>query len=315
MIQNHRNRLPQLNGELFLTDAGLETWLVFQRNCALREFAAFELLCSENGQALLRDYYVPFLQMAQRESCGFVLETPTWRASPEWGEKLGYDLDQIALINRCAVSFIAELREQYGRNGTVLLSGNMGPRGDGYEAGDVMSACEAEKFHALQVEAFKSSDADLVSAITMTNTPEAIGIARAAASRDIPCVISFTVETDGYLPSGQTLCEAIEETDDACSVAPVYYMINCAHPDHFRQELNNGAAWTQRIGGLRANASRMSHAELDMAEELDDGDPVELAGLYSELRRLLPNLSVVGGCCGTDHRHVEQICTAYRQAA
>ncbi len=315
MIKNHHNRLPQLNGELFLTDAGLETWLIFHRNCALREFAAFELLCSDDGQALLREYYVPFLQMAQRESCGFVLETPTWRASPEWGSKLGYDLDQIAVINRCAVAFMAELREQHGRNGKVLLSGNMGPRGDGYDAGEVMSIQEAEKFHGLQVEAFKSSDADLVSAVTMTNTPEAIGIARAAASRDIPCVISFTVETDGYLPSGQKLCEAIEETDDASSVAPVYYMINCAHPDHFRQELDGGAAWTRRIGGLRANASRMSHAELDQAEELDDGDPIELAGLYGELRRLLPNLSVVGGCCGTDHRHVEHICSAYRQAA
>lgn len=315
MIKNHHNRLPQLNGELFLTDAGLETWLIFHRNCALREFAAFELLCSENGQALLREYYVPFLQMAQRESCGFVLETPTWRASPEWGEKLGYDLDQIAVINRCAVAFMAELREQNGHNGKVLLSGNMGPRGDGYDASEVMSINEAEKFHSLQVEAFKSSDADLVSAITMTNAAEAIGIARAAASRDIPCVISFTVETDGYLPSGQKLCEAIEETDEASCVAPVYYMINCAHPDHFRQQLDSGAAWTKRIGGLRANASRMSHAELDQAEELDDGDPIELAGLYGELRRLLPNLSVVGGCCGTDHRHVEHICSAYRQAA
>lgn len=315
MIKTHRNQLPQLNGELYLTDAGLETWLIFHRDCVLREFAAFELLCSQNGQALLRDYYVPFLQMAQRQGCGFVLETPTWRASPEWGEKLGYDLDQIALINRGAVAFIADLREQFGHDAKILLSGNIGPRGDGYDAGEQMTVSEAEKFHALQIEAFKCSDADLVSAITMTNVPEAIGISRAAAKRQLPCVISFTVETDGHLPSGQKLSEAIGETDEACSVAPAYYMINCAHPDHFRQVLDSGTDWTKRIRGLRANASRMSHAELDQAEELDDGDPVELAGLYRDLKLLLPNLSVVGGCCGTDHRHIEHICTAYRQAA
>ncbi|MBZ8134967.1 homocysteine S-methyltransferase family protein [Afifella sp. IM 167] len=310
-----RDNLPQLSGELFLTDAGLETWLVFQRGVELRHFAAFELLATSGGRQLLREYYLPFLNMAAREGAGFVLETPTWRASPDWGDKLGYSGAEIALINRQSVRFMAEIAYCVPGAARTVLSGNIGPRGDGYVASLSMTAAEAEDYHALQIGAFATSGSDMVSAITMTNVPEAIGIARAAGKARMPLVLSFTVETDGRLPDGQPLGEAILATDAAAATRPAYYMVNCAHPEHFAHVLETGDGWRERIRGVRANASRLSHAELDEAETLDEGNPAELGELYRGLRRLLPNLSVLGGCCGTDHRHVEAIFGACRAAA
>ena len=141
----------------------------------------------------------------------------------------------------------------------------------------------------------------------MNYAEEASGIARAAREAGMPVALSFTVETDGRLPTGQPLNEAIAQVDSETGAYPAYYMINCAHPTHFDTVLAPESEWINRIGGLRANASRMSHAELDEAEELDAGDPVELGQEYADLKRHLPNLTVLGGCCGTDHRHIEQI--------
>lgn len=307
-LQNYA--LPHLIDQTCLTDAGLETWLIFQKGIELREFAAFELLLSENGRAMMDEYYMPFLQMAAKADRGLVLETPTWRASADWGEKLGYSPSRIADVNRKAVRYLDVLRRESPKPDLVFVSGNIGPRGDGYDAGDVMTVPEAQDYHAQQIDAFAQERCEIVTALTMTNVPEAMGIVRAAGEVDVPCVISFTVETDGNLPTGQGLADAIAEMDAGALTRPAYYMINCAHPDHFRHILSPGAEWANRIKGLRANASRLSHAELDEAEELDDGDPGELGGLYRDLSALLPDLRVVGGCCGTDHRHVHQISEA-----
>jgi S-methylmethionine-dependent homocysteine/selenocysteine methylase len=173
-----------------------------------------------------------------------------------------------------------------------------------------MSALEAERYHRPQIESFSQTEADLVTAITMTHAEEAIGIVRAASSVDMPVVVSFTVETDGRLPSGQTLEDAVLGVDAASSSAPAYYMINCAHPLHFENVLSQPQAWLSRIRGLRANASTRSHAELDESTDLDDGDPEDLARRYERLCAILPNLNVIGGCCGTDHRHVAEMCRA-----
>ena len=153
----------------------------------------------------------------------------------------------------------------------------------------------------------------MVTAITMTHVGEAVGVVRAAEAAGLPVAISFTVETDGRLPTGQPLGEAIEAVDAATGALPAYYMINCAHPTHFAHELGADGGWTGRVRGLRANASCRSHAELDAATDLDAGDPAQLGRQYAELRRLLPQLTVLVGCCCTDLRHVEAIaraCTA-----
>jgi S-methylmethionine-dependent homocysteine/selenocysteine methylase len=166
-----------------------------------------------------------------------------------------------------------------------------------------MTAEEAEAYHAVQIASLNG--ADTVTALTMTYADEAIGIVRAARKAGLPVVVSFTVETDGRLPSGQPLGEAIERTDRE---GPEYFMVNCAHPDHFADTLDG--EWASRIRGLRANASPKSHVELDEAETLDTGDPAELGALYARLRERLPQLELVGGCCGTDHRHIAAIAEA-----
>jgi S-methylmethionine-dependent homocysteine/selenocysteine methylase len=313
-MSKYRTGLPQLDGGLFLTDGGLETCLIYHDEIDLPEFSAVYLVTSDWGRAKLEDYFVRHAEIAQRDGTGFIFESPTWRASPDWGSKIGLEGPALATANRESIALLAKLRALYDTpRSPMVISGCVGPRGDGYVPGDVMTAAEAEEYHAYQIGIFADSEADMISAITITNVPEAIGIAWAARTAGIPVVISFTVETDGRLPTGDSLQAAIENVDAATGGTPAYYMINCAHPDHFAGALSGD--WTARIGGLRANASRLSHAELDAATELDDGDPVELGGQYSTLLKAHPQINVVGGCCGTDHRHVEAISHACRKAA
>ncbi len=305
----YRTDLPQLGERLFIADSGMETTLIFHDGIDLPYFASFVLLDDAAGRARLRDYFARHIGIARAAGTGIVLETPTWRANPDWGAKLGYDAARLAAVNRAAVAQLAELREQLETPMTpIVISGNLGPRGDGYVADCAMDADAAQAYHAPQIETFAGTAADLISVFTITYVEEAIGVVRAAAAAAMPVVVSFTVETDGRLPSGLPLAEAIEATDAATSAYPVYYMINCAHPTHFAQVLERGGAWRERVRGVRANASKRSHAELDEATELDPGDPAELASDYRALRALLPKLAVVGGCCGTDHRHIDAVC-------
>jgi S-methylmethionine-dependent homocysteine/selenocysteine methylase len=308
----YRDALPQLGDALFLTDGGIETTLIFHDGLDLPCFAAYDLLTREGGEDALRHYFEPYVRIALERGVGIVLETPTWRANPDWAERIGHSPEQLEDLNRRAVALLEGLRDQLETEATpIVVSGCVGPRGDGFVVGEAMSAEEAAAYHATQIGTFADTGADLVTAITMTYADEALGIVRAAGDAGLPVVISFTVETDGRLPSGQPLREAIEELDAASDSAAAYFMVNCAHPSHFYDVLEPGAAWTDRIRGLRANASRLSHAELDEAEELDEGDPEELANEYVALRERLPRLTVLGGCCGTDHRHVGAICKAW----
>jgi S-methylmethionine-dependent homocysteine/selenocysteine methylase len=313
-MAKYRNSLPQLADRLFLTDGGIETTLIYQDGFDLPYFAAFDLLKDEAGRAGLRRYYEPYLDVARRQQLGIVLETPTWRANPDWAEKIGYRIADLDGIQRRSVDLLLDLRAEYETPSTpVVLSGCIGPRGDGYDPGRIMSTWEAAAYHATAIKAFADTDADLVSAITMNYAEEAVGVVRAAADAGMPSVISFTVETDGRLPTGQSLREAIETVDAETDAGPVYYMINCAHPTHFESVLVEGAPWLKRIRGLRANASTRSHAELDRATSLDAGDPVDLGRRYANLRCRHQGFSILGGCCGTDSRHIEQIglaCTA-----
>ena len=310
-VPRHRGSLPQLGGATFLTDGGIETTLLFHDGLELPFFAAYDLLTRDGGADALRRYYEPYVRIASEQRVGLVLETATWRASPDWAERLGHSPEQLAELNRASVELLEGLRRAHETASTpIVISGCVGPRGDGYVVGDAMTADEAAAYHAVQIGTFAETSADLVTAITMTYADEAVGVVRAARAAGLPVVISFTVETDGRLPSGQALSEAVEEVDALTDAAAAYFMVNCAHPSHFYDVLEPGSGWTARIRGLRANASRLSHAELDEAEELDEGDPAELADRYRELRERLPNLSVVGGCCGTDERHIAAVARA-----
>jgi homocysteine S-methyltransferase len=319
-MPRYRHALPQLGPEPFLTDGGIETTLIFQDRLDLPDFAAFLLLESEPGRAALRRYFTSYAQLAQRHHCGLVLESPTWRASADWGTRHGYSPDRLAAANRDAIALLVAVREEFAAPATpIVISGCLGPRGDGYRPGQVMSEEEAAAYHAAQLQAFAATEADMAGAITMNYVEEAIGIARAAQQVALPVAISFTVETDGRLPTGQALPDAIAAVDAATGSYPAYYMLNCAHPSHFERVLGSGEAWTERLHGLRANASRKSHAELDEATELDTGNADALAQDYLALVQRLPHLNVLGGCCGTDTRHIDAIATTclpqFRQPA
>jgi S-methylmethionine-dependent homocysteine/selenocysteine methylase len=308
----YRKHLPQLDGDrIFLSDGGIETTLIYHRGFDLPYFAAFHLMKDQDGREGLRDYYRPYAEIAAASGLGFILESPTWRANPDWAAKLGYSEAALAEVNRDAIAMMHGLQRQYETPRSPMpVSGAIGPRGDGYQPDRLMSVDEAERYHAGQVRVFRDAGADLVSAITMNYAEEAAGIARAAAAADMPVVVSLTVETDGRLATGQPLGTAIAAIDAASGSAPAYYMINCAHPTHFARVLESGGAWVDRIAGLRPNASAKSHAELDAATELDDGDPRDLGARTAELRRRHGRLTVFGGCCGTDHRHVREMCLA-----
>jgi homocysteine S-methyltransferase len=315
-MTGYRDALPQLDGGLFATDGGIETTLIFLEGLELPDFAAFDLLKRPEGEAALRKYFRTYADIARRFGVGLVLESATWRASRDWASRLGYSPAALAEANRKAVEILEELRaELQSRTTRIVVSGCLGPRGDGYSPAAVMSAKDAQAYHREQVETFARTSADMVTAITMTYVEEAIGIAEAAREARLPVAISFTVETDGRLPTGTPLGAAIEQLDAATAAYPSYCMINCAHPTHFEHVLDAAEPWTARIRGLRANASRKSHAELNESPELDVGDPAELGAQYAALRQRLPALAVLGGCCGTDDRHVESILRACARQA
>jgi S-methylmethionine-dependent homocysteine/selenocysteine methylase len=306
-MTTYRNGLPQLDGGLFLTDAGLETDLIFNKGIEIREFAAHTLLTDPAGKAALADYLRGFLTLAGDLGTGFVLDAQTWKAHPHWALDLGATDADLARANRDAVEFSAGIRAEFADNAApVVLNGLIGPRGDAYAPEAAITVREAEEYHATQIGWLAETDVDMVTALTFTQSDEAIGAVRAAHAVGLPIVVSFTVETDGVLPSGETLQSAIDAVDAATHDGAAYFMVNCAHPDHFRHVIN-GSTWARRIRGLRCNASRMSHAELDDAQVLDVGDPEELADAYRRLLDAMPWINVLGGCCGSDLRHVREI--------
>lgn len=312
-MKTSTNNSKLLGAQTYIMDGGLETTLIFEHGYDLPEFAAFPLLDQEKGRDILRDYYLSYIDVARKNGFGFILEGPTYRASSSWGEKLGYDQAELIRINTEAIALLTELKNAFADDNTpMLVSGCVGPQGDGYQIDHKLASSEAETYHRAQIITLKKAGADLVSAYTINYAEEAIGIVKAAQGQGIPAVISFTVETDGRLPSGQPLGEAITRVDAETAGGPAHYMINCAHPSHFKHILTSGQNWLERIQGVRANASKKSHAELDDSKELDRGNLAEFAEDNAGLTHSLPNLHIFGGCCGTDHHHIEEICHQIR---
>lgn len=239
----------------YLSDGGLETTLIFHKGIRLNHFAAFELLCNERGRKILEEYYRPILLLAEKYRLRFVIESPTWRASSDWGYKLGYTHDELFALNKQSIKFIRELAREFSGLTDIVVSGNIGPRGDGYETDMQMSVEQAKAYHMEQVKAFALADADVVTAVTISYSNEAIGIINAARSLGLPVVVSFNVETDGRLPGGELIQHAIEITDNETDGYAEHYMINCAHPQHFLHTLNAEGEWKKRVHGIRANAA------------------------------------------------------------
>jgi len=309
-MAKYRNALPQLSGRPYLTDAGIETDLIFNHGIEIREFASHTLLETKEGRDAVASYLRGFISLAADLGVGYILDSQTWKAHQHWADDLNASTDELRKANVEAIQFIANIRAKSTANDEpIVLNAIIGPRGDAYAPDRLQAADEAEDYHRTQLEWLADTDADMVTALTFTQSEEAIGIVRAARSVSLPIVVSFTVETDGKLPTGEALSSAIAAVDGATDNGPAYFMINCAHPDHFAGVLEPGA-WTSRIKGIRCNASRKSHAELDESESLDDGNPTELARQYREICERLPSLSVFGACCGADLRHVHAIAHA-----
>ena len=286
----------------YVSDGGLETDLIFHRGVDLPEFASFPLVEHESGRGLLRAYFDAYADVARRAGAALTLETPTWRANPDWGARIGYDTAGLARANTAAVDLLQRLREGYAELPDVRLIGAVGPRGDGYVAGERADPDEAADYHRAQVEALARAGVDLVAAYTLTGPEEGVGVVRAARSAGVSVLVGFTVETDGRLPDGTALGDAVTQVDHAA--APDGFIVNCAHPTHIAAALADGGAWRNRVVQVNPNASTQTHEELDAAEVLDEGDLGLLRTSFDQLRPDLANLRVVGGCCGTDARHV-----------
>lgn len=306
-MTHYRGALPR--NRVLITDGGLETTLIFRQGIDLPLFAACELLRTEEGRTRLTRYYEEFAQLAAQQGTGLLLDTATWRANPDWTDRLGWDRAEFEQANRAAVELALALRDRYDSPELpVVVAGVVGPRGDGYQPGAMQTIEQARDYHAAQIRVLAANGVDVIEVLTLNYPEEAAGAALAAADAGVPVLISFTVETDGRLASGHALREAIAFVEEASGGSPVGYLMNCAHPDHLPADLTADAdPWTERIVGYRANASRQSHQELDEAPELDDGDPAELGTQVAALHAQLPALMVLGGCCGTDFRHIAAI--------
>lgn len=295
-----------LGDKSWVTDGGLETDLLFNKGIDLPDFAAFPLVSDAAGVDVLTSYYTDYAAVARAAGAGLMLETPTWRANPDWATGLGYDAAQLEAANRRAVELVQSVAAEVDVEAT-LISGVVGPRGDGYLAAGA-DPDQAAEYHSAQVRAFAAAAVDVVHAMTMTEPAEALGVVRAARAAGVPVAVSFTVDTDGRLPDGTTLRDAVLAVDAA--EAPDWYGVNCAHPLHVSPALappgtdQHDTSWAARIASFRPNASTLSHAELDEMSELDTGDLNLLTRSTDELRAHIPGLRVVGGCCGTDVGHV-----------
>ena len=303
-------QLPQMNGQLFLTYVGAETDLIFNQNVDLPGFATFPLLETDAGRTLLKGYMNTLIEEARKAGAGVVLESPTWVANRDRGAAIGYSPETLRDRNIQAIDLMTGIRAD-NDDIAVVISANVGPRADAYAPSDLMTAREAEAYHGDQIGALAQTQVDLISGYTIADVQEAIGIVRAARRHDLPVIIAFTVETDGRLPTGLPLREAVQAVDEATDMYAAYFMVNCAHPDHIAPTLTS-EPWLLRLRGIVANASRCSHAELDEATELDSGNPEEFGALLARIARAYPHINILGGCCGTDMRHIRQIAVALR---
>ncbi len=310
-MSKYRNQLPQLSGELYLADAGLETDLIFNHGVEIPEFAAHTLLPDRETRTQVADYFRLFLQLAREFDAGFVLDGQTWKAHRHWAGDLGQSPEELREANRDSIQFISELRDEFPDNRPIVLNAIIGPQGDAYSPDESIAADRAQEYHSEQVGWLAETECDMICGTTFVQSGEAIGLVRACRDVEMPVAISFTVETDGSLPSGQPLAEAIKHVDDATDGGAAYFGVNCAHPDHFFDVLED-QSWARRIRSLRCNASRQSHAELDACEVLDDGNPLELGAQYRAIMNRMPWLNIFGGCCGTDLRHVAAIAESVR---
>jgi S-methylmethionine-dependent homocysteine/selenocysteine methylase len=297
-MPRYRYNLPQLSQELFLTDGGIEDTLILDRGIDLSHDAACDSDKDADRELALVRYFQDYASLARDYRVGLMLESPTWQANSDWGIKLGYSYRELKDINRRSISLLEKIRKDYETRKTkIVISGCVGTRKNSCHPSDLMTAIEAEEYHFPQVVTFADTEADLVTAAAMTDAEEAIGIVRAAQFMRMPVTVTFVVETDGKLPTGQTLGEAIARVDGETDQAPLYYGIHCQLTSHFTELFGCDMPWFERVRCIRA-------------AKPDNYSLEELGDRFRSLVRKHPHLNILGGCRGTDTHHVETICLA-----
>ncbi len=305
------NKLPQLNGKICLTEGGIETYMQYKKGHELRSFCLFDLMNDPKAVADLRVYHERLIEVALKHKVGAILDGIHYRTSKDWGELLGYSAQGLKDITIQGIEFYKDLARQYETADSPMpISGVVGPRGDAYAVGHIMSADEAQDYHSEQLETMKLAGADFATALTFNQVYEAIGVARAAHELDFPVVISFALGANGKLKTGPGLGEAITAVDQATNAAPAYFMVNCTHPVDFAPAFDQPGRWTNRLRGLRPNASSLAHGVLCQLGHLEEGNPAELAQQMAAMAERFPHISVWGGCCGTDYAHIDKIAAA-----
>jgi len=306
----------QRPGVFYLAEGGQETEIMYRHGYDLPEFAMYPLLENPAAMADLKAMYARVLDAAAENGVNTILSGLDYRASPDWGAKLGYSRSALSDALQQCIAFLREVARPYeGQIDEILIGGIIGPRGDAYALNRTITAEEAEDYHGFQLGVLKSAKVDVVNAMTFNNIPEAVGVARAAAREGLPLGLGFTLTGDNRLKSGSSLKEAIESVDAAAGNAkPDYYGINCSHPLEFEPALEPGD-WIKRLRSLRPNASAKDKIDLCKIGHLEDGDPVELGRQMGDLARRYPHIDIWGGCCGTWSPHLGEIAKNVRQAS
>lgn len=299
---------PRLEGKFYLTEGGTETEILYKWGFELPEFAMFPLLDNPKADQVIRDIYRRYFDAAEKHQTGLLILGHDYRASPDWGAKLGYTTEGLADMQRRTIEFLDDVRREYvGRVSDVYIAGCIGPRGDAYGTGGDISEEEAEEYHSVQLTTLKSTQADMAIAVTFNNVPEAVGVIRAAHRIGIPIGVSLTLTTEGVLRSGPTLREAIEVIEEKTNGSAAWYGTNCSHPLEFASALADEGPWLERLRYIRPNAVKMEKVALCKLGHLEDGDPVELGEQMGEVASKFPSADILGGCCGTDERHLGEI--------
>jgi homocysteine S-methyltransferase len=298
---------PQSDDLIYLTEGGFETELMYLHGFELPCFAAFHLLDSTKGYQAVRDLYARVCDVAAAESTGLLLGWLNYRASPDWGAKLGLSPEALRAATLRSIAMLADLRKSYaGQVPHFAISDAIGPRGDAYGTGGAITEAEAEDYHSVQLETLKHSDVDVIWAATQNNVPEVIGMARAARALGLEIAVAWSLNAESRLSSGPTLAEAITRTDAAVPGVVAWHSLTCSHPLEFTPALTPGP-WTDRLRCIRPNAAAMDKIALCKLGHLEDGDPVELGRQMGDVARRYPAMDIWGGCCGTDHRHLSEI--------
>ncbi len=305
------SKIPEPGGRTYLTEGGIETYMQYKKGHEIRHFCLFDLMNDKAAMADLREYHVQLIEAALKHKTGAVLDGVHYRTSRDWGSLLGYSPQELDEMITRGIEFYKGLAREFETPDSPMpVSGVVGPRGDAYNLSHIMSAAEAEDYHSEQIATMKAAGADFVTALTFSQVEEAIGVTRAAIAHNMPVVVSLTLGKDGHLKTGAPLGEAIEAIDWATLSGPAYYMVNCTHPVDFTPAFETPGAWVKRVCGLRANASSLEHGTLCQLGRLEEGNPVELGQQMADMARRFPHINVWGGCCGTDHVHIDEIAKA-----